>query len=146
MEEEFRLIPDFPLYRVSNLGNVESCLSGTWKRRKLKRVSKGKGRGYRYYLGFNARIDNEELPSGRKRTKTLLVHKLVAELFIGPKPPDKVVLHKDDNVEHNHESNLEYGTQSTNVKQAYANGRIKFVRDDKGLFRGSVSTKRAPSP
>lgn len=139
MEEEFRVIPEHPSYRVSNLGNVESSLTGTWTRRKLKRVNKGANHGGRVYLGFNVKLP-EKLPSGEFKKKTLLVHNEVAKLFLGPRPPGMNVLHKDDDRDDNRVENLMYGSQSLNVKQAWANGKIKTLRASDGKFRGSAPT------
>lgn len=51
------------------------------------------------------------------------IHRLVAETFI-PNPDNlPVVMHKDNDVLHNHVSNLEWGTQSDNILQAYREGR-----------------------
>ena len=55
------------------------------------------------------------------------IHHLVAEVYIGPRPEGLNVLHKDDNRYNNHWSNLEYGTQSQNLKQAYDRGRKFFA-------------------
>lgn len=137
MEEEFRVIPEYPMYRVSNLGNVESRLSGNWIPRKLKRVNKGANHGGRIYLGFNVKL-SDKLPSGSFRKKTLLVHNEVAKLFIGPRPPGMNVLHKNDDRENNRLDNLMYGSQSLNVKQAWANGKMKVTRASDGRFTGSV--------
>lgn len=144
MEEEFRVIPEHPQFRVSNLGNVESCLSGTWKRRNLKRVNKGTNHGGRIYLGFNVPLE-EKLPSGQRRTKTLLVHNEIAKLFIGPRPPKMNVLHRDDNRSNNTLDNLMYGSQSLNVQQAWQNHKIVAIRSPDGRFNGSISTSSRES-
>lgn len=136
--EEWRTIPEYPDHRVSNMGNLESKRSGEWKPRKLKRVNKGNKHGNRMYLGFNVPTD-DRLPSGRLKTKTLLIHNEVAKLFIGPRPPGLNVLHKDDDRDRNMVDNLTYGTQSENVKNAWANGRMGTpTRGHRGQFTGST--------
>ena len=51
------------------------------------------------------------------------IHRLVAENFI-PNPDNlPVVMHKDNDILHNHVSNLKWGTQSENIQQAFAEGR-----------------------
>jgi len=127
------------MYRVSNLGNVESMLTGTWVRRRLKRVNKGANHGKRIYLGFNVKLP-DKLPSGEFKKKTLLVHKEVAKLFIGPRPPGMNVLHRDDNRDNNTLDNLMYGSQSLNCKQAWKNGKVTVIRSPDGKFRGSAPT------
>src|SRR5205814_7449808 len=56
--------------------------------------------------------------------KRTLVHRLVAAAFLGPRPPDKIVHHKDHNKRNNLPGNLEYVTPSENIKLAYADGQI----------------------
>lgn len=59
-----------------------------------------------------------------KRYKPL-VHKLIAITFI-PNPENKPVInHKDGNKQNNCVDNLEWTTQSENVKHSYANGLQK---------------------
>lgn len=51
------------------------------------------------------------------------ISRLVAETFI-PNPYNlPVVMHKDNDILHNHVSNLKWGTQSENILQAYREGR-----------------------
>ena len=51
------------------------------------------------------------------------IHRLVAETFI-PNPDNlPVVLHKDNDPLNNHVSNLKWGTQSENIRQAFDEGR-----------------------
>lgn len=141
MEEEFRIIPEFPMYRVSNFGNVESMLSGEWKPRKLKRVNKGTNHGGRIYLGFNVKVPNETLPSGQPKKKTLLVHTEVAKLFLGPRPPGMGVLHRDDDRDNNRLDNLMYGNQSVNMKMAIKNGKTQpYIKRPDGKLAGSGRT------
>lgn len=77
------------------------------------------------------------------RGKNYLVHKLIAELFIGKS--DLTVDHIDGNKLNNAVSNLEYVTASENVKRAYKNGlhkkRNKEMADKqkkKVLWNGKV--------
>lgn len=53
------------------------------------------------------------------------VHVLVAESFIGPKPPGIDVNHKDGNKQNNCLSNLEYLTRSENHRHAFRIGLAK---------------------
>lgn len=55
--------------------------------------------------------------------RKFFIHQLVAEYFIGPKPEGMIVMHIDSNRMNNHFSNLKYGTQSENLKQAINEGR-----------------------
>lgn len=57
------------------------------------------------------------------RGNTRLVHQLVAESFIGPRPSGHEVLHLDHDPANNRASNLRWGTRSENLKMDYAAGR-----------------------
>lgn len=54
-------------------------------------------------------------PTGVRR---VLVHVLVAELFIGPRPLGMEVNHRDGDKTHNAVANLEYVTPSANVRHS----------------------------
>lgn len=54
--------------------------------------------------------------------KKLLVHKAVAEAFIGPCPDGCEVSHKDGNSHNNHVSNLEYCTHLENERMKQQHG------------------------
>jgi len=56
--------------------------------------------------------------------KRYLVHRLIARAFLGPRPPNKIVHHKDHVKRNNRPGNLEYVTPSQNTKLAYAEGQI----------------------
>lgn len=60
-----------------------------------------------------------------------LIHHLVAEAWLGPKPEDCEIDHKDRNKYNNHYTNLRYVTHSDNCKnvpEAETNRRIKQVK------------------
>ena len=55
--------------------------------------------------------------------KRFTIHRLVAETYI-PNPNNyPQVMHLDNNPSNNHVSNLQWGTQSMNMKQCVADGR-----------------------
>ena len=68
------------------------------------------------------------------------VHQIVAEAFLGPCPPGMNVNHKNARKHDPRLSNLEYGTQQHNVKEAY---RLKR-RDCRGAKNGKaiLTTRR----
>lgn len=61
---------------------------------------------------------------GKGRSKTYLVHALVASAFIGKRPKGYDVNHKDGNKLNNYIDNLEYITSAENKYHAVANGFI----------------------
>lgn len=63
-------------------------------------------------------------PEGQKQRR---VHILVAEIYV-PNPNNyPIVMHKDDNKENKHYTNLEWGTVSKNTKDAY--DRMMAIND-----------------
>ena len=108
------------IYQVSNLGNVRSLtrkvntFNGfrTAQGKILKPLKTNKG----YY-----RVDLKQ----HQKDKYILVHRLVAETFI-PNPNNyPIVNHKDTNKANNKVDNLEWCTQSHNIKEAYRLGNAK---------------------
>lgn len=110
-------------YQVSNLGNIKSLDIITiqlhhWSQQYVKHKYKGRvlkgsknSKGYRIIT----------LHKGNE-TEKKLVHRLVAEAFI-PNPNNYFYInHKDNNPSNNKINNLEWCTQSYNIKYAYDNG------------------------
>lgn len=56
------------------------------------------------------------------KNRTVAVHKLVADAFLGPCPEGLEINHKDQDSSNSHADNLEYLTSSQNKLQAVANG------------------------
>ena len=93
MGEEWRVIKEFPRYEVSSLGNVRNIETG----KILKPQHNKRGGNYPYVdLRYNGQRD------------CVNIHNLVAENFLGPRPPDTEIHHKDTNRDNPAESNLEY--------------------------------------
>ena len=64
-----------------------------------------------------------EIPNGSGKRKNESIHRLVAQTFI-PNPDNlPVVMHLDNDPLNNHVSNLKWGTQSDNIKQAFEDDR-----------------------
>lgn len=107
MEEEWKTIPDYPAYQVSNFGRVKSFKRS--KSRILKSVVNCKG-----YLCV-------ELCKNGKG-KLFFVHRLVAQAFI-PNPENKPEInHIDGHPLNNHFSNLEWCTRAENMRHAVDTG------------------------
>lgn len=111
--EEWRVIPDYPNYEVSNFGNVKS-----WTiKSKGKLLKPGwKSDGYETITLTNS-----------KGSKTTSVHKVVLLAFIGKRPKGLEIRHLDGNPSNNHLSNLAYGTR----KENYAD-RVKHGTSNRG--------------
>lgn len=59
---------------------------------------------------------------GNRSGKNRLVHQLVLEAFVGPRPDGLVACHFDDNPQNNHVSNLRWDTYSANSHDQVRNG------------------------
>lgn len=95
-------------YDVTSDGRVLNSRTG----REIYQAPNGRDRTYR-------RVD---LWRNRKRTRWL-VHRLVAEVFLGPPPsPDHMVCHKNDLSHDNRVVNLYWGTREDNELDRYVNG------------------------
>lgn len=111
--EIYREIPDYPLYEVSNYGNVRSWKNNKWGKADYpKQLSK--------YLGNNGYYTVVLLNDRHEKKKT--VHRLVARAFIG-KPGEKIqVRHMDGSRTNNRLENLKYGTQKDNSQDSVEHG------------------------
>ena len=109
--EVFRAVQDYPAYRVSNYGRVQTCwkhggppiywyMSDDWKDLILTPNVRWK------YLTVYLR--------GFGTPKRKPVHKLVAEAFLGPCLEGLEVCHFDGNKKNNNLSNLRYDTRKNN--------------------------------
>lgn len=110
MQEIWKDIKEYEgLYQISNLGNLISI-----KHNHIKPIVVRKNQRYlRVNLWKNGKY------------KTFSIHRLVAESFL-PNPNNfPVVNHKDGNKLNNKADNLEWCTQSHNVKESYKLGLQK---------------------
>lgn len=113
--EDWRLVSSIPVLLASNLGRIKRVETG----RVLKiRVAPH---------GYNTISFSFE---SKKRLK--LVHRLVAEAWLGSCPSEKQVNHKDGNKSNNTPQNLEYLSPGENDLHAYRTG----LKDAKGEKNG----------
>lgn len=90
-------------YQISNYGRVKSFKNGCEKILKPKTNNKG----YKWVaLSLNGEQSN------------LLIHRLVAQHFLEKKNKNKVINHIDENPANNNVSNLEWCSQSENIKKS----------------------------
>lgn len=105
-------------YQVSNLGRVKSLArrvrlkhwSGTVSTRAVQeRILKP---------GMQLKSGHVSVAIGKNNSR--LVHQLVLEAFVGPRPAGRDTLHLNHKANDNRLENLRYGTRSENLKMDYA--------------------------
>lgn len=113
MEEIWKDIEGFNgAYMISNFGNIKSLLSNKIIRQ--QKINSG-------YLIAHLRFNGNR--------KAITTHRLVAKAFIQNLENKPQVNHLDGNKENNHINNLEWCTQSENIKHAYDSGIIERTDD-----------------
>lgn len=112
-------------YQISNLGKIKSLERwvnnrfGTLSKRK-ERILKSKRNKSSRYAYIMLCINNN--------IKTCTLHRLLAQHFI-PNPHNyPIINHKDHNSFNNSLDNLEWTTQSQNVRHAYEAGRCEKLK------------------
>lgn len=111
--EEFRTIPEFPDYAVSDAGRVLSLRCS--KPRILKQTVTNKT--------GHQKVTLYEPESTEPRP--MFVHSLVAEVFISERPQGLVCRHLDGNPSRNVPENLCWGTSSENSLDRHRHGTIR---------------------
>lgn len=121
MEEEiWKDIPGYEgLYQVSTLGRVKSL---------GRKIVRNNGRVFT----IKEKILKDRIGSSKrpyvalfkdKKRKDIMVHILVALAFIGERPKNYQVLHKDGNILNNKLENLSYDTRQQNAIDFYRYGQ-----------------------
>lgn len=124
MIEIWKDIKDYEgIYQISNLGMVKS----------LNRLdSRGfKRKGKILKCNTNNKGYLEVILCKNGKTKHILIHRLVAIHFVKNPNEYKVVNHIDGVKQNNKVSNLEWCTQSYNLKHAYLNGLCEITDEIK---------------
>lgn len=127
IDEEWRVVKDFPFYKISNYGRLMNRYGRILKPRL-------QNSGYYFYSLYDGR--------GRDFQTQITVHKLVMISFIGNNKGYDIN-HIDGNKLNNHVNNLEYISHSDNAKHAYAIGINKGRRGFKEPrpFKASINLK-----
>lgn len=118
-KEQWRVIPEFDLYEVSNFGRIKS-----------KPRTRKNGQGY--YQTKEVILNGSDTKGYRSitlkqdgKSKRFYIHRLVAMAFI-PNPERKPFInHKDNNPSNNRAENLEWCTPQENTDWMIAQGRFK---------------------
>ena len=132
--EEWKSIPDFENYMVSNLGRVKSVNYRRTGKESLMSLSENN----RGYIQVTLRNDNGK--------KTFTVHKLVAIAFLSHTPNGRldVVDHIDNNPLNNRADNLQITTQRVNTSKD-KKGTSKYTgvskKKGKNLWVAQISIK-----
>lgn len=114
--EEWRPVVGYEgIYEVSNVGRVRSVprVDAAGRVRAPKIKAQTLSNGYPMVLLYKDR-----------KQRAARVHVLVAEAFLGPRPPGLVVNHIDHDKTNNQTENLEYVTQLENIQAAVRAGRF----------------------
>lgn len=100
--EEWRIIPNFPLYEASSFGHIRN------------------GKTKREIIPFNNNgYSALSLRAGRNVPSRQRVHRLVAMAFCVKEDGKEYVNHIDENKQNNRADNLEWVTNSENAKHYY---------------------------
>lgn len=118
----FRPLPDWFGYGVDTLGNFWGC-------RKCR--ARGNGGGFDENIGDCWRmlakpLDDDGYPIAHLhrdgRGRTIAVHRLVAAVFLGPRPDKAEVCHRDGTRDNNRVDNLRWGTSIENKADMIRHG------------------------
>ena len=112
--ETWKRVIDWPDYSVSSLGRIrrDTYYATTKIGYILKPIINHRG-----YAQINI--------CGSGKRKTVFVHKIVAEAFLGLRKNKYGVNHKDCNKTNNRVDNLEWCTPKENIRHAFSNGRFR---------------------
>lgn len=112
MSEEWRPVPDWPLYAVSDFGRIKRIRGpGRREDRLLKLRPSPKGYG------------KVSLSGRRRQSKNFLAHRLVAMAFLGPPPsPRHEVAHADGVASNGRLDNLSWKLPKENAAMKWLHG------------------------
>lgn len=142
---EWRAITGYEgIYEVSHVGDVRS-LDRVVEYRTGRRVPK-KGVVLRSATAIDGHL--KVSLSRDNQATTRLVHQLVAEAFIGPRPAGMEVRHLNGIAADNRAANLQYGTHAENVRDRNEHGTCpQLLRTEcpQGHPYNEANTYRKPS-
>lgn len=110
--EEWRPIPGCSSYAVSESGRVRRVKSSRTYKNGFELGGTISPKGYRIY----------ELRSDKGERLKLWAHRVVCEIWNGPRPDGHVTRHLDGDSSNNHYTNLQWGTPADNVADQVRHG------------------------
>lgn len=119
--------PKNVMFEVSSAGRIRNVKTGRYL--KHTKINKYNQLGFSAYLGKNE--------SGKDRTTTVLIHRVLAICFI-PNPDKKpYVIHKDYNQQNNNITNLTWASIKEWKEHTSQSPRIKYEKERRknGTFR-----------
>jgi len=136
--EEWRNIPGFVGYQVSNMGRVRS-LDRFVNSHQEHIAAKRWQRGTMMTIGMSTVGYQKVELSADGKIKTMAIHRLVALAFI-PNPDDlPIVHHKDEVKTNNRVENLEWVTSETNVGDWFDRRRITVGVDTIQIIKDGLA-------
>lgn len=132
-------------YKVSNLGNVKGCNRLYYNGRGEKTIKCLEERILKPQ--YNKNSSNRKyhylcVSLTKNGRRNFFIHRLVAEAFLAKVPGKNIVNHKDGNKLNNCVDNLEWCTQSENIKHAYRTGLRK--KKTSSEFMGIKNSNHKP--
>lgn len=135
LNEEWRCIKGYEgLYEISSFGRVRSL---NYRRNGISQIMK-------LTAGWNKYI-KATLVDKEGNSRTYRVHRLVAENFLPPPPPDKTMVnHKSGQKQDNRVSNLEYvdAKENANNPATKPNYHIRYHREGEFARRSAGQRRR----
>lgn len=140
MKEEWRKVVGFEgIYDVSNLGSV---------RRVGRAARNGNGRGGGAVIGRVRKPQKNRfgypclMLYKNGKHKGMLLHRLVAQAFLGMAPKNKEVNHIDGDKKNCRVENLEYLTRGENLEHAYRTGlRVASLKHGEDHYRAKLTSE-----
>lgn len=115
MSAEWREIPGFPGYLVSDDGQVASTKRGSLRLLSQQELHAGHRQVWLY-------------TGSHKSRSGIQVHRLVLLAFVGPAPDGHEACHRNDVANDNRLANLYWGTRADNMQDRLRNGGNPFVK------------------